>query len=71
MNKCYRVDYYGNHDSDYIWCADDMAAIEEAMQMAKKGIDYADIGHCDLELCQVVEVDDNSEFFDDLRVIWY
>lgn len=71
MNKCYRVDYMGNNDCDYIWCADDSSAIEQAMQMAKMGIDYVDAGHCDLELLQVVEVDDDSEFYDDLRIIWY
>lgn len=50
MKRCYRVDYDGIHDSDYIWCADDKEAIEKAMQMANEGIDYTDIGHQDLEL---------------------
>ena len=71
MKKCYRVDYDGNHDSDYIWCADDKEAIEKAMQMASEGIDYADSGHQDLELVWVVEVDDQSEYFSEKRVIWY
>lgn len=71
MKRCYRVDYDGIHDSDYIWCADDKETIEKAMQMASEGIDYADSGHQDLELVQVVEVDDESEYFIEKRVIWY
>ena len=39
--------------------------------MASEGIDYADSGHQDLELVQVVEVDDKSEYFSEKRVIWY
>lgn len=70
MNKCYRVDYTGNNDCDYIWRADDASAIEEAMNMAKMGIDYVDVGHQDLELLQVVEVDEESAFYPDKRVIW-
>jgi hypothetical protein len=64
------VDYDGIHDSDYIWCTDDKSAITKAMQMANEGIDYADSGHCGLELVQVVEVDDNNEYFSEKRVIW-
>jgi hypothetical protein len=64
------VDYDGIHDSDYIWCADDKEAIVKAMQMASEGINYADCGHCDLELVQVVEVDDKNEYFSEKRVIW-
>ena len=70
-NKCYRIDYDGNHDSDYIWCADDESAIKESFELAKQGIDYSDIGHCDLNIVQIVEVDDESECYNDKRVIWY
>lgn len=71
MKKCYRVDYDGIHESDYIWCADDKEAIAKAMQMANEGIDYANSVHQDLDLVQVVEVDDESEFFSEKRVIWH
>lgn len=70
-NKCYRIDYDGNHDSDYIWCADDESAIKESFELAKQGIDYSDIGHCDLDIVQIVEVDDESECYNDKRVIWH
>lgn len=78
-NKLYRIDYneceikdfFFTPDSDYIWCADDETAIKEAFEQAKLGIDYADVGHCNLEIIQIVEVDDESEFYNDKRVIWY
>jgi hypothetical protein len=78
-NKCYRIDYneceinnfFFTPDSDYIWCADDESAIKEAFELAKQGIDYSDIGHCDLDIVQIVEVDDESECCNDKRVIWH
>lgn len=70
-NKCYRIDYNEVPDSDYIWCKDDETAIKEAFEQAKLGIDYADVGHRDLDIVQIVEVDDESEFYNDKRVIWY
>lgn len=69
--KLYRLDYDGLHDSDYIWCNTDEDAIKEGKEIASKGIYYADIGHCELELIQIVEVDDESEFYSEKRVIWY
>ena len=58
-------------DSDYIWCADDETAIKEGKKLAEKGIDFPDFGHCNLTLIQIVEVDDDSECFNDKRVVWY
>ena len=70
-NKCYRVDYNGNHDCDYIWCADDDSAIKMAFEIAKQGVEYSDIGHCVLDVSQITEVDTESECYNDKRVIWY
>ena len=78
-NKCYRVDYaeltHNGHnwtpDSDFIWCKDDKTAINDAMEYAKQGVDYADAGHFELEVVQIVEVDDTKECYPDKRVIWY
>ena len=78
-NKCYRIDYneceinniWFVPDSDYIWCADDETAIKEGKEVAEKGLDFPDFGHIDLEVVQIVEVDDESEFYNDKRVIWY
>lgn len=71
MKKCYRIDYVGNHDSDYVWSYTDEDAIELGKELAKIGVDYIDIGHCELELAMVVEVDDTEETFPDKRIIWY
>jgi hypothetical protein len=78
-NKLYRIDYnealvndiWFTPDSDYIWCADDETAIKEGKKLAEKGIDFPDFGHCNLTLIQIVEVDDDSECFNDKRVVWY
>lgn len=78
-NKLYRIDYnealvndiWFTPDSDYIWCADDETAIKEGKKLAEKGIDFPDFGHCSLKLIQIVEVDDDSECFNDKRVVWY
>ena len=78
-NKCYRIDYSEIKeisdtfipDSDYIWCADDKTAIKEAFEYAKQGVDYADAGHFNLDIIQIVEVDDKSEFYNEKRIIWY
>ena len=34
-------------------------------------VDYADAGHFELEVVQIVEVDDTKECYPDKRVIWY
>lgn len=70
MKKCYRVDFVGNIECDYIWSDNDEEAIEKAMKMANDGIDYSDGSHCELQVLQVVEVDDNNEFFTEKRVIF-
>ena len=52
--------------------SDASCAVEQLQDVdAKSGVDYADVGHCDLEIIQIVEVDDDSEFYNDKRVIWY
>ena len=70
-NECEINDFFFTPDSDYIWCDTDEDAIKESNEIAEQGIDYADVGHCKLEIIQIVEVDDNSEFYNDKRVIWY
>ena len=77
--KLYRIDYnesvvndiWFTPDSDYIWCYTDEDAIKEGKELAEQGIDFVDVGHCDLEIIQIVEVDDTNEFYNDKRVIWY
>lgn len=70
-NECEVNDFWFTPDSDYIWCFTDEDAIKESKELAEQGVDYADVGHCNLEIIQIVEVDSDSEFYNDKRVIWY
>ena len=82
MNKCYCVSYcQGTYidnkgveqtydpDYDYIYASSDEEAIDEAFRMAKRGIDYEDIGHQPLEVLSVCEFDE--ELGDDVRTVWF
>ena len=82
MNKCYCVSYcQGTYmddkgaeqtydpDCDYIYASSDEEAIDEAFRMAKRGIDYAGIGHQPLEVLAVCEFDE--ELGDDVRTVWF
>lgn len=82
MNKCYCVSYcQGTYiddkgveqtydpDYDYIHASSDEEAIDEAFRMAKRGIDYEDIGHQPLEVSSVCEFDE--ELGDDVRTVWF
>ena len=77
-NKCYLADYdvvkdgkIINQIDEYFWDESDENVIESAKEFALNGVDYADVGHCDLSLVQVVEVDDSQECFPEKRIIWY
>jgi hypothetical protein len=51
------------------------AADEEAIKLAKEwaaqGDDYADVGHVDMDLVEVTEVDGNEECFPEIRSVWW
>lgn len=73
--KNYRADYECiidgeryNPDSDYFSAENDEEAIEIAKSIAADGIDYADVGHIDIELTYVAELDEDYE---ELRTIYY
>ena len=77
-NKCYRADYDVIKDGknvdqrdEYFWCETDEEAVNIAKEDGSRGINYADIGHCELSLVQVVEVDDSQECFPEIRTIWW
>lgn len=74
--KWYRADFdiVGVDDcrDEYFVVADnDEDAIRKAKEYEALGVDLADVGHKDLELSQVVEVDAETECFEELRVVWY
>lgn len=55
-------------DYDYISAKSDEDAIRIAKQLTVAGLDYKDVGHVDLELLSVTEIDINTG--DDLRTVW-
>lgn len=76
--KWYRADFSpkdGNIgvdiDSDYFISDSDDRAIEVAKDTAARGVDFADIGHVDIELTQVFIVDDTQETFPEVEQIYW
>jgi len=75
MEKIYRADYDRKgtnvqEDSWYFWAEDDKQALNLAKAHGLLGIDYGDIGHVELELVQLYEVEDN-EFCSEKRLVWF
>lgn len=76
--KWYRADFdvvkdkkVINQVDEYYQAECDNDAIDAAHETAAYGIDYADIGHCNLELVQIVEVNESTECLDEIRVVYY
>lgn len=49
----------------------DQEAVAWAKDYAGDGEDFSDVGHVEMELVQLVEVDGESECFPELRTVWY
>ena len=49
----------------------DANAIEWAKQRASEGQDFTDVGHVEMELIQVMEVDGEQECFPEIRCVWW
>ena len=77
VNVCYRVDFSVEDDpdfipdSEYIYAGSDDEALEVAKKMAADGVDYADAGHINTEVREVVLVDETQECYPDLKTIYY
>jgi hypothetical protein len=75
MKRWYRADFdvVGIDDmhGDYFVADSDEHAIQIAKEMASWGIWYADAGHKELELVQVVLVDETTECFNEIKTIYY
>lgn len=81
----YRADFdyvpvnYGGGYSDYIYFYDDdcnkdevdKQAIEWAKQRASEGYEFSGVGHVEMELVQVFEVNGEEECFPEIRQIWW
>ena len=49
----------------------DEKAIAWAKDYAKDGEDFADVGHVEMDLVQVTEVDGDHECFPEIRTVWW
>lgn len=49
----------------------DAKAIEWAKQRASEGDDFSAVGHVNMELVQVMEVDGEQECFPEIRPVWW
>lgn len=58
-------------DSEFFECDTDKDALEHAKWLAEQGTYFADAGHCGFELTYLVEVDEDTETFEEKRVIYY
>lgn len=57
-------------DSEFFQSVSDESAIAHARELARMGVDFADVGHVETELVQVCEVDDTAETWNELRVVY-
>ena len=57
-------------DGQFFECENDEKAIACAKELANFGADYCDVGHVDLELLSVTEVDPDMEY-EGIRDVWY
>lgn len=79
MQKWYRADFEAVNtqykdvyiDSDYFMASSNKDAINIAMDIANQGVDFADIGHVDTQVAQIAVVDDNTETWDEIEIIYY
>lgn len=73
----YRADFECKSDksiqieSDYYRADNDDEALRWAKDDEGRGVDFADIGHVEIELVQLYEVDGNKETFPEIRCVWY
>lgn len=58
-------------DSDYYTAENDDEALRWAKDDEGRGVDFADIGHVDIELVELYEVNENEETFPEIRLVWY
>lgn len=76
VNYCGGTDEYfcikveDETDAEQMKAADE-EAVRRAKQWASEGEDFSDVGHVDMDLVQVVEVDADKECFPEKREVWY
>ena len=60
-----------NFIMDGLSLRDDFKAMVIAREFVSKGVDFADIGHVDIELTYIAEVDDTQETWPEIRTVYY
>lgn len=58
-------------DGEFFECDSYDGALEHAKWLAEQGTYFADAGHCGLELTYLAEVDEDTETFEEKKVIYY
>lgn len=73
--RWYRADFYivgiDDYKDEYFVADNDEDAVRIAKEYQALGVDFADVGHKELELLQVFEVDAETECFNEKRLVWY
>lgn len=72
--KWYRADFTAKNrdiESEYYMAESDEEAIDRGEELASNGVDFADIGHVDIELTYIAEVDDTQETWPEKRTVYY
>ena len=70
LNESGEVNFDIDVEGSYFPTENDDTAIAYAKEWAENGEDYDDIGHVDLELVSVCEVDPNNDW-EEVRTIWF
>ena len=74
--KWYRADFTVKDgktciESEYYMADDDFKAMVIAREFVRKGVDFTDIGHVEIELTYIAEVDETQETWPEKRTVYY
>lgn len=58
-------------NSEYYTAESDAEAIDHGKELASNGVDFVDIGHVDIELTYIAEVDDTQETWPEKKTVYY
>ena len=70
MDEYFCVNVEDANNAEQMKAADEKA-IKLAKEWAAQGDDFADVGHVDMDLVEVTEVDGEKECFPEIRSVWW
>ena len=70
MDEYFCINVEDANNAEQMKAADE-EAIRRAKEWAAQGEDFADVGHVDMDLVEVTEVDGDKECFPEVRTIWW